>query len=107
MGRYKEKEMTLIDSQAFQKIKAIRGRNNPEEMETDNINATEDADNDNGESSENIEFYVLSKVTLDEEVVVHDRVTVMKQSWKTTYEVINEKYFEQTDVMFPKDFIKM
>ena len=70
MGRYKEKAMTLIDSQAFQKIKAIRGRNNPEEMETDKINATEDADNDNGESSENFRTEVIAKGIMDREVMV-------------------------------------
>ena len=70
IGRYKEKAMTLIDSQAFQKIKAIRGRNNPEEMETDKINATEDADNDNGESSENFRTEVIAKGIMDREVMV-------------------------------------
>ena len=45
---------------------------------------------------------VTSEVALDKVLMVPEKDTYTKQHWKNIYEVIDDGYFEQSDVMFPK-----
>ena len=48
---------------------------------------------------------VLAEGALDKALMVTEKSTYTKQSWKIIYEVIENNYFEQSDVKFPKYFL--
>ena len=48
---------------------------------------------------------VIFEGSLYKEVIVPDEAIVTEQPWKTIYEVIDKKYFEQIGAEFPKYFI--
>ena len=80
-------------------------RKNNDKPATKRVNATEDIENENDKSSENIEMGFINEGEINEYLVVPDKAKVTKNIWNTIYEVVNDKYFRQSYVMFLKDFL--
>ena len=76
--------MKSVDAMEFQTIKALREVNN--------------------EESGNFQMQILDESALDKAL---DGPEYFRRggNWKTIYEVIDDKYFKQSDVEFPKYFL--
>ena len=56
------------------------------------------------DQNENFGMEILAEGFLDKELIVTGKTSDGKKPWKTIYKIIDNGYFNQADVEFPKQF---